>query len=79
MSVHLGNKKFYDLSEEYFLKATELDVTSQDSFYRLGRINEKTKNYQKAIEFFKKALLLTEDKDKKKRISDKIEILEKIE
>ncbi len=73
------DKKFYKISEEYFLKAVEIDVTSLDSFYRLGRINEKTKNYPKAIVFFEKALFLTKDKNKTKRITEKIEKLKKFE
>jgi len=69
------NLEFYDLAEEYFLKSTEIDITSYDSFYRLGRINEMTKDHEQAIEYYKKALFLTDSKNRKQRIIDKIEVL----
>ncbi|HHE37629.1 MAG TPA: hypothetical protein ENL20_03535 [Candidatus Cloacimonetes bacterium] len=68
--------KFYDLAEEYFLKSTEIDITSYDSFYRLGRIKEKTEDHKQAIEYYQKALFLTDSEKRKQRLHDKIEKLE---
>ncbi len=69
--------KCYEQAEEYFLESVEIDPTSYDSFYRLGRINETIGNPERAIEFYQEALPLTQSEKRKERINEKIEILRK--
>lgn len=64
--------ELYEAAEKYFLKTTELKPEEQESYYRLGRINQKKQAYQSALKFYQQSLERTENEFYRKSLQKRI-------